>query len=55
MAMPFALVSSPKNVTSPDYSRLVAIEARALRSEAMGLCLGAARKLDVWSDHLGAM
>ena len=21
----------------------------------MGLCLGAARKLDVWSDHLGAM
>jgi hypothetical protein len=40
---------------SPDYSRLAAIETQALRSEAMGLRLEAARKLYVWSDHLGAM
>jgi hypothetical protein len=34
---------------------MAAIEARALQSEAMGLWLGAARKLDVWSEHLDAL
>jgi hypothetical protein len=39
-------------MTSLDYSRLTAIERRALQSEAMGLCLGAACKLSFWSERL---
>ena len=35
-----------------DYSRMVTIERRALRSEAMGLYLGAACKLSLWSERL---
>jgi hypothetical protein len=31
------------------------IETRVLRSEAMGLCLGAARKLSFWSERLRRM
>jgi hypothetical protein len=38
--------------TSPNYSCVRAIERRALQSEAMGLCLGAACKLSFWSERL---
>jgi hypothetical protein len=39
-------------VTSANYSRMRAIERRALQSEAMGLCLGAACKLSFWRERL---
>jgi hypothetical protein len=39
-------------VPSPNYSCVRAIEGRALQSEAMGLCLGAACKLSFWNERL---
>ena len=37
---------------SANYSRVPAIERRALQSEAMGLCLGASCKLNFWSERV---
>ena len=34
---------------------IVSIERRALQSEAMGLCFGAACKLSLWNERLGKM
>jgi hypothetical protein len=37
---------------SAAYSRATVIKGRALQSDAMGLYLGAARKLSLWSERL---
>ena len=42
-----------RSAPSPYSTTHKAIERRALQSEAMGLCLGVAGKLSLWSERLG--